>query len=166
MLHSRAAELIEILGLVPHPERGFFAETYRATSRVEAATHGGLRSAGTAIYFLITSDQPATFLHRLKSDEIFHLYEGGPLDLVRLFADGTSDVVRLGLDLAAGERPQIAVPAGTWFGTELAGGATHCLVGCTVAPGFEYADFELADGPELAVRYPNVAPRISRMSRR
>jgi predicted cupin superfamily sugar epimerase len=166
MLHSRAAELIRILGLVPHPERGFFAETYRATSRVEAATHGGLRSAGTAIYFLITSDQPATFLHRLKSDEIFHLYEGGPLDLVRLFADGTSDVVRLGLDLAAGERPQIAVPAGTWFGTELAGGATHCLVGCTVAPGFEYADFELADGPELAVRYPNVAPRISRMSRR
>jgi len=166
MLHSRAAELIEILGLVPHPERGFFAETYRATSRVEAATHEGLRSAGTAIYFLITSDQPATFLHRLKSDEIFHLYEGGPLDLVRLFADGTSDVVRLGLDLAAGERPQIAVPAGTWFGTELAGGATHCLVGCTVAPGFEYADFELADGPELAVRYPNVAPRISRMSRR
>ena len=166
MLHSRAAELIEILGLVPHPERGFFAETYRATSRVEAATHGGLRSAGTAIYFLITSDQPATFLHRLKSDEIFHLYEGGPLDLVRLFADGTSDVARLGLDLAAGERPQIAVPAGTWFGTELAGGATHCLVGCTVAPGFEYADFELADGPELAVRYPNVAPRISRMSRR
>src|SRR4030095_220403 len=84
MLHSRAAELIEILGLVPHPERGFFAETYRATSRVEDATHGGLRSAGTAIYFLITSDQPATFLHRLKSDEIFHLYEGGPLDLVRL----------------------------------------------------------------------------------
>ena len=166
MLDPRAAELIEILGLVPHPERGFFAETYRATSRVEAATHHGPRSAGTAIYFLITSDQPATFLHRLRSDEIFHLYEGGPLDLVRLFADGTCDVARLGLDLAAGERPQIAVPAGTWFGTELAGGATHCLVGCTVAPGFEYADFELADGPELAVRYPDAAARIGRMSRR
>ena len=67
--------------------------------------------------------------------------------------------------LAAGERPQIVVPAGTWFGTELASGGSHCLVGCTVAPGFEFADFELAEGPELEARYPAAAGRIRRMRR-
>ena len=163
---SRTRELIESLGLFPHPERGFYVETYRASSRVIAAsTHGGERSASTGIYFLITADQPATSLHRLKSDEVFHLYEGGPLEILRLYADGRWDVARLGLDLAAGERPQIVVPAGTWFGTELIAGASHCLVGCTVAPGFEFADFELAEGPELEAQYPGAAERIRRMRR-
>ena len=162
---ARVRELVDRLGLSPHPERGFFAETYRAPSPVAAPTHPGPRAASTAIYFLIEASAPATFLHRLKSDEVFHLYEGGPLDILRLYADGRADVARLGLDLAAGERPQIVVPAGTWFGTELAAGATHCLVGCTVAPGFEFADFELAAGPELAARHPEMADRIARMSR-
>jgi predicted cupin superfamily sugar epimerase len=162
---SRARALIDTLGLIPHPERGYYVETYRAATRVRATSHGGDRSASTAIYFLITGDEPVTSLHRLKSDETFHLYEGGPLDIVRLFSDGRSDVARLGLDLAAGERPQIVVPAGTWFGTELTRGATHCLVGCTVAPGFEFADFELAEGPELEARYPVAAERIRRMRR-
>ena len=161
----RVRELVERLGLLPHPERGFFVETYRARTPVGAATHSGSRAASTAIYFLIEASAPATFLHRLRSDEVFHLYEGGPLDILRLHADGRADVARLGLDLAAGERPQIVVPAGTWFGTELAAGATHCLVGCTVAPGFEFADFELAAGPELAARHPEMADRIARMSR-
>jgi predicted cupin superfamily sugar epimerase len=96
---------------------------------------------------------------------VFHLYEGGPLDILRLHPDGRGDVAQLGLDLAAGERPQIVIPAGTWFGTELRAGASHCLVGCTVAPGFEFADFELAEGPELAARYPSFADRIARLSR-
>src|SRR5262245_45838909 len=165
MPHPRAAHLIERLGLVPHPERGFFAETYRAPARVASSAHGGDRSAGTAIYFLIVDDHPATFLHRLKSDEIFHLYEGGPLDVLRLSAGGRWDVPRLGLDLDAGERPQIVIPAGTWFGTTLAAGATHCLIGCTVAPGFEFADFELANGPELEPLYPDAVSWIRRMSR-
>jgi len=153
------------LNLTPHPERGFFAETYRAATAVTAATHAGPRAASTAIYFLIVADAPATFLHRLLSDETFHLYEGGPLELLLLAPDGSTEVRRLGLDLGAGERPQLTVPAGTWFGTELVPGASHCLVGCTVAPGFEFADFELAQGPELALRYPAVAERIARMSR-
>jgi uncharacterized protein len=161
----RSEEIIRVLGLVPHPERGFYAETYRAPSTVAAATHPGPRAAGTAIYFLITAAQPTTFLHRLRSDEVFHLYDGGPLEILRLHPDGTFDVARLGLDLAAGERPQLVIPAGSWFGTELAAGASHCLVGCTVAPGFDFADFELAQGPELAARYPGAAARIARMSR-
>jgi len=165
MMSDRARHLISTLGLVPHSERGFFAETYRAATRVRASSHGEERSASTAIYFLVTADQPVTSLHRLRSDEVFHLYEGGPLEIVRLLPDGGHDVARLGLDLAAGERPQIVVPAGTWFGTELAAGASHCLVGCTVAPGFEFADFELAEGPELEVAYPAAADRIRRMRR-
>jgi len=157
--------LIKTLGLEPHPERGYFRETYRASTSVESPRHGGSRAASTAIYFLVTADEPATFLHRLVSDEVFHLYDGGPLEILRLFPDGTWDVAVLGMNLAAGERPQIVVPAGAWFGTELRAGASHCLMGCTVAPGFEYGDFELAEGPELASRYPAAAERIKRMSR-
>jgi uncharacterized protein len=162
----RTRQLIETLGLVPHPERGYYVETYRAAARVAAASHDGGRSASTAIYFLVTADEPATSLHRLKSDEVFHLYEGGPLEILQLRADGGVVVARLGLDVAAGERPQVVVPAGAWFGTELVAGAPHCLVGCTVAPGFEFADFDLADGPELEARYPQAADRIRRMRRR
>ena len=162
---SRAQQLIYRLGLIPHPERGFYAETYRAPARVDRVGLTGERSASTAIYFLVTDDQPVTSLHRLQSDEVFHLYEGGPLDILRLRAAGTCDVARLGLNLDAGERPQVVVPAGTWFGTALAAGASHCLVGCTVAPGFEFADFELADGPELEATYPEAAEWIRRMRR-
>jgi predicted cupin superfamily sugar epimerase len=164
-MSRRADALIATLGLVPHPERGFYVESYRSPARIESTTHGGARDASTAIYFLITADQPVTSLHRLKSDEVFHLYEGGPLEILRLFADGRWDVARLGLDLEIGERPQVAVPAGTWFGTLLEAGVSHCLVGCTVAPGFEFSDFELADGPELEARYPGAADRIRRMRR-
>ena len=162
---DRIREIVARLNLAPHPERGHFVETYRAGTSVTASTHAGPRAASTAIYFLIGADAPATYLHRLLSDETFHLYEGGPLELLLLHPDGRAEVARLGLDLAAGERPQLVVPAGTWFGTELAPGASHCLVGCTVVPGFEFGDFELAAGPELARRYPEVAERIARMTR-
>ena len=162
---DRAQELIERLGMIAHPERGYFVETYRAPLTVEGVPHGGPRAASTAIYFLVTRAQPTTYLHRLKSDEVFHLYEGGPLDVLLLGADGAGEVRRLGLDVTAGERPQLVIPNGTWFAVELAPAATHCLFGCTVAPGFDFADFELAQGPELARRYPAHAARIARMTR-
>ncbi len=164
---DRCNELIRTLKLQRHPERGFFAETYRATLSVESPPHGGTRSAGTAIYFLLTSEERSTYLHRLKSDELFHLYEGGPLDVLLLDdRTGKSEVRRLGLNLGEGERPQMVIPAGTWFGTELASNAPYCLWGCTVAPGFDFVDFELAEGPELARRHPTVSDRIARMTRR
>ena len=162
---DRVRELIDRLGLVPHPERGFYVETFRAGASVRPAERDVDRSASTAIYFLVTAEAPVTYLHRLASDEVFHLYEGGPLEILRLFRDGTWDVARLGLDVEAGARPQVVVPAGTWFGTELESGASHCLVGCTVAPGFEFSDFELAEGPELELQYPDAAPRIRRHRR-
>jgi predicted cupin superfamily sugar epimerase len=162
---TRASQLIEVLGLQPHPERGYYAETYRAAATVAPKDRDVTRSASTAIYFLITAEQPTTYLHRLKSDEVFHFYEGGPLDVLRLSPDGTWDISRLGTNLESGERPQLVLPAGTWFGTELALGATHCLIGCTVAPGFDFEDFELSDDTDLAARYPGAADRIARMSR-
>jgi uncharacterized protein len=162
---DRVRVLIQTLGLAPHPERGFYVETHRASARVSATGRGVERSASTAIYFLVSAEEPITFLHRLASDEVFHLYEGGPLEVLRLLPDGSSDVARLGLDLERGERPQLVIRQGTWFGTELAAGATHCLIGCTVAPGFEFEDFELADAAALAGRYPAERERIARMRR-
>lgn len=164
-LPARAEELIRVLGLVPHPERGHYVETHRAVTAVTAPTHPGPRAASTAIYFLVTAAAPATLIHRLKSDEIFHLYEGGPVDILRLGPGPGCDVARLGRELAAGQRPQHLVPAGCWFGVELAEGAELGLMGCTVAPGFDFLDFELAQGPELAVTYPTMTDRIRRMSR-
>jgi uncharacterized protein len=170
---ERARELIARLGMAPHPERGYFVETYRSPLALGSVglPHGAPRAASTAIYFLVTRLQPTTFLHRLKSDELFHLYEGGPLDVL-LLRDGAPGqpaepgrLARLGRDMASGERPQLVIPAGTWFAVELASDATHCLFGCTVAPGFDFADFELAQGPELAGRFPAHAARIARMSR-
>jgi predicted cupin superfamily sugar epimerase len=167
---ERARELIARLGLAPHPERGYYVETYRSPLTVDGASgvslpHGAPRASSTAIYFLVTRAQPTTFLHRLRSDELFHLYEGGPLDVLLLPQGGPGHLARLGRDVAAGERPQLVLPAGTWFAVELAAEATHCLFGCTVAPGFDFADFELAQGPELAARFPAHAARIARMTR-
>ena len=164
---SRVQELIDRLGLAPHPERGYYVETYRASLTVSdlPPPHSGARAASTAIYFLVTREQPTTYLHRLLSDEMFHFYEGGPLDVLMLGPTGPGELRRLGTNVAAGERPQILIPAGTWFAAELADTASHCLIGCTVAPGFEFADFELAAGPELAGRYPAHAARIARMTR-
>jgi predicted cupin superfamily sugar epimerase len=164
---SRVQELIDSLGLAPHPERGHYVETYRAALTVDdlPPPHSGARAASTAIYFLVTRAEPTTYLHRLRSDEMFHFYEGGPLDVLMLGPTGPGELRRLGTNVAAGERPQILIPAGTWFAAELAEAASHCLIGCTVAPGFEFADFELAAGPELAARYPAHAARIARMTR-
>jgi predicted cupin superfamily sugar epimerase len=162
---DRAQELIDRLGLVPHPEGGFYVETYRASFHVRKPPLGGPRAASTAIYFLVTRAQPTTYLHRLKSDELFHLYEGGPLDVLLLGPGSPGEVRRLGVDVAAGERPQLVIPALTWFAVELVPEASHCLIGCTVAPGFDFADFDLAEGPELAAHYPDHAARIARMTR-
>jgi len=161
----RAQELVERLKMLPHPESGFFVETYRAPLVVDGLPHGAPRNASTAIYFLLTDDKPRTYLHRLASDELFHLYEGEGLDVLILHPDGRIDEPVLGLDIAAGARPQVVIPKGTWFACELRPGASHVLFGCTVAPGFEFADFELAEGPELARKYPRAAERIARMTR-
>jgi hypothetical protein len=129
-----AAEVIRLLDLQPHPEGGHYRETFRDARRIEG------RSASTAIYFLLARGERSHW-HRVDAVEAWHFYAGAPLALSIAGADGTA-VIRLGSDLAAGERPQAVVPAGAWQAAESLGAWT--LVGCTVAPGFLFAGFELA----------------------
>jgi predicted cupin superfamily sugar epimerase len=130
-----AADVIRLLGLEPHPEGGHYRETFRDSLRPQRD-----RSASTAIYFLLTAGERSHW-HRIDATEIWHWYAGAPLAL-RLAAPGGEQMVRLGSDLASGERPQTAVPAGTWQSAASLGEWT--LVGCTVAPGFSFSGFELA----------------------
>jgi predicted cupin superfamily sugar epimerase len=119
----------------------------------------------TAIYFMLERGDFSA-LHQIKSDELWHHHSGSSL-LIHIFApDGNYRVEQLGADLAAGDRFQIMVPVGSWFGAELATGrATFALVGCTVAPGFNFSDFTLADRARLCVAYPRHAPLVRRLTR-
>ena len=141
-----SAELISRLHLSPHPEGGHYRETYRASEQVP--TPRGLRAASTAILFLLAAGERSCW-HRIHSDEGWHFHHGGRLLIHQLSPSGQAHTTRLGLDLAAGERPQHVVPAGHWFAAEPAAGSAWSLVGCTVAPGFDFADFELAQPAQL-----------------
>ena len=131
-----ADEVAGLLGLHPHPEGGFFRETFRDPGA------GTGRGVSTAIYYLLRDGEVSAW-HRVRdAAEVWHHYAGAPIDLT-LSADGRGvEALRLGSDLAAGERPQAVVPAGVWQTARAVGG--WALVGCTVAPGFEFASFEMA----------------------
>jgi uncharacterized protein len=163
-----ADDLIRHLKLQPHPkEGGYFRETYRADDAWPAtalpARYLGDRCAGTAIYYLLT---PATFsaLHRLQTDEIFHFYLGSPVRMLQLLPDGSGRTIVLGPDLLAGQQVQVVVPRGVWQGSLLEPGGDFALLGCTVAPGFEYADYESGGRPELLAQYPAFAKLIRRLT--
>jgi len=129
-------EIVRLLDLAPHPEGGFYRETFRDP-------HGaGGRAVSTAIYFLLPGGAPSRW-HRVDAAEGWHHYAGAPLDLI-VEEDGQRATQRLGVDLLAGERPQAIVPAGAWQAARSLGAWT--LVGCTVAPGFDFARFEAIDG--------------------
>jgi predicted cupin superfamily sugar epimerase len=120
------------------------------------------RSAGTAIYYLLTPDTFSA-LHRLSTDEIFHFYLGDPVEMLHLLPDGSGRVVLLGNDLYVGDRPQIVVPGGTWQGSRLVSGGRFALMGTTMAPGFDFEDYEHGDGNALTERYPAFAEHIARL---
>lgn len=154
-----AAEWIERLDLLPHPEGGWFRETYRAPfvlpyDLLEKAGFNGARHVSTAIYFLLEQGQ-RSLLHRLRSDEIWHFHTGGPLEIVELTNSGGVRVTRLGLDLRAGETLQHVVPAGTWFGARPCAETVYTLVSCTVSPGFDFQEFEFADRDALLQSHPH-----------
>ena len=133
-----AEEVVRLLGLVPHPEGGFYRETFRAPAPA------GERGASTAIYYLLPAGEVSAWHRVVDADEVWHHYAGGPLELT--LADGRErSAVRLGSDLAAGQRPQTVVPAGVWQTARALG--DWVLVGCTVAPGFQFASFEMAPTP-------------------
>ena len=149
LMHPRAAELIETLGMRPHPEGGFYREIFRSSSQVTPADERGTRAALTTIYFLLPQGSVSRW-HRVASDEVWHLYDGGPLELLEISASGR-DLVRHRLGPIGGDNsaPVCTIRAGMWQAARPVG--DFVLVGCTVGPGFDFADFRLlADEPELA----------------
>ena len=153
---SRAAGLIEALGLRPHPEGGFFRETYRCER------NAGDRSLCTAIYYLVTAGSPSR-MHRVTSDEIWHFYAGDPLEMLQI--DGEASwIVAIGNDVAAGERPQVLVRGGVWQGTRVKPGGSYALVGATVSPGFDFADFSHGDRATLIAQHPESAQLITALT--
>jgi predicted cupin superfamily sugar epimerase len=155
------------LGLADHPEGGHFRETYRSNQVVNGTslpdTYGGARSFSTSIYYLLKGKEVSR-LHRIKSDELWHFYTGSSLTVHAIGDDGDYSTVVLGSDPERGEVFQAAIQAGSWFGATVDDPASYSLVGCTVAPGFEYADFELADRGGLLKTYPQHRRVIERLT--
>jgi uncharacterized protein len=138
-------------------EGGYFRRTYTSPSTVQLDR--GPRPQSTAIYYLL---EPGTFseMHSIDSDEIFHFYLGDPVEMLQLYPDGHSATFTLGQDLAAGQHVQLVVPAGVWQGTRLIGDGKVALLGCTVTPGFDYADYHNAPAADLVAKWPDQAERI------
>jgi predicted cupin superfamily sugar epimerase len=156
-------QLKNLLNLQPHPvEGGYFRRTYTAAATLDLPR--GPRPQGTGIYYLL---EPNTFseLHVLDSDEMFHFYLGDPVEMLHLYPDGSSAVFVLGPDLLSGQHVQLLVPAGVWQGTRLLDGGQMALLGCTVVPGFDFADYHNAGYNELAAKWPDQAARIRALTR-
>jgi predicted cupin superfamily sugar epimerase len=168
-----AAALKKLLRLEPHPrEGGWFRQTWRAQETIAGDRmppryvlgRDAGRAAGTAIYYLL---EPDTFseMHRLSSDEVFHFYLGDPVEMLQLFPDSTGRRLVLGSDIAGGELVQTVIQHGVWQGSRLVDGGQLALLGCTVSPGFEYADYESAGRAQLTREFPDWAEMIGKLTR-
>jgi uncharacterized protein len=158
-----AAELIKHFEMQKHPEGGYFKEVYRSTEVLPQHAlpprYTGERCFSTSIYFLLAGGTLSR-LHRLASDEVWHFYLGQPLELLQISPDGQGTKINLGKDIACGQKLQHVVPAGYWFGARPMEGAEFSFVGCTVAPGFDFADFELANAEALSESFPLLKEEI------
>jgi len=163
-----AAYWIEKLKLESHPEGGYFRQTYRSDLILPRGAltkqFTGDRVASTAIYFLLDGDNFSAF-HRLRSDELWHFYAGSPLVVYVIDADGEYSEIVLGSDPDAGEVLQAVVKAGCWFASRVQDRNSFALVGCTVSPGFDFEDFELAKRAELAKSHPQHRKIIEQLTR-
>lgn len=162
-------QIINFFDMKPLPwEGGFYVETYRCPEKIEQAKlparYNGDRSFSTAILYLLTPDTISA-MHRVKSDEIFHFYLGDPITMLQLHPDGSSEIITLGQDILKGQLIQAVVPHGSWQGCFLNKGGKFALMGTTVAPGFDFADLELADRDELLKQYPNQHNLIIQLTR-
>lgn len=152
---------IDLLNLIPHPEGGYYRETYRSTGVFTLNDAGEKRHYSTAIYFLLEAHDKSKF-HRIKSDEIWHYHAGGELTIYVLTADGLVTHT-LGADIEHGNSLQVLIPAHHWFGARVTKGS-YVLSGCTVSPGFEFSDFELADRQALLSRFPDQSDMIRELT--
>jgi predicted cupin superfamily sugar epimerase len=163
-----AKQIRELLQMRPHPiEGGYFAETYRGAPVVPRSLLPGYpndRAISTAIYYLLTPDTFSA-MHRVRGDEMFHFYLGDPVEMLQLKADGSGEAILLGQDIAAGMRLQHTVPGGVWQGSRIRAGGKYALLGTTMAPGFEYEDYETGQRQDLIARYPDFSHRITVLTR-
>ena len=159
---------VKRLRLEPHPEGGYFRQTYRSKTTIprEAlpAGFGGARAASTAIYFLLEGKNFSAF-HRLRSDEMWHFYAGSPLLVHVIDISGKHSTIFLGCAPDVGQTLQAVVPAGCWFASHVWDWKSYALVGCTVAPGFDFEDFQMGKREELLSKYPQHRDVIRRLTR-
>jgi uncharacterized protein len=162
-------QYISQLGLQPHPEGGFYRETYRSAEEIPGeglpGRFGGKRNFATAIYFLIEQHNFSA-LHKIKSDETWHFYAGNALEVIEIDEAGILKSTLVGNNLEAGELFQYTVKANTWFGSRVKTGGSFSLVGCTVAPGFDFADFEMGQRDKLVELFPahqNIIRELTRL---
>jgi len=159
--------IINKLKLQPHPEGGYFKETYRSEGIIQASSlpseYNGSRNCSTSIYFLLTSDNFSAF-HRIKQDETWHFYDGSPMLLHIINENGEHSKIVIGRNLSAGQVPQYVVPGGQWFAAEVINENDFSFVGCTVAPGFSFEDFELKSEAQLTALFPNQKEVISKLT--
>lgn len=163
-----AEQLIQQLELQPHPEGGFYKEIYRSEATIEASClpppFDGTRHFCTSIYYLLQGDDFSAF-HRIKSDELWHFYAGGSLVLHLLHETYGYQSLLLGNNLTEGARFFILMPAGVWFAAEPEKSSEFTLAGCTVSPGFDFRDFEMAKRENLVLRFPEKWELIERLCR-
>jgi len=162
-----AEQLIHLLDLKPHPEGGYYRETYRSDVTIPEGALGfpyvGDRAASTAIYYMLVPGSVSKF-HRLATDEVFHFLLGDPVTWVLLNPDGKMDERVMGSFPDRGHELQLVIPAGTWFAGSLTDGGLFALMGTTVAPGFDFKDFRLADRADLLAAYPQAEKHIVRLT--
>ena len=166
-MDEQARFWIEELRLTAHPEGGYYRETYRSADRlpagIPAGRQGGERACSTAIYYLLPSEEVST-LHRLRSDELMHFHTGSTFSIHVLQPDGAYRRIALGAEPGDGTVLQAVIPAGSWFGATVDEPRTFALIGCTVAPGFDFEDFEQARRVTLLERYPEQRSLIERLT--
>tara|TARA_R110002096_G_scaffold28203_10_gene85652 strand:- start:6286 stop:6807 length:522 start_codon:yes stop_codon:yes gene_type:complete len=159
--------IIKELRLEPHPEGGYFKETYRSLGEITEESleidYEGNRNYSTCIYFLLTSDNFSA-VHRIKQDEIWHFYDGSPISLHMISELGIHSQHTIGRDLKKREAPQFIVPGGYWFAAEVINKDDYSLVGCTVSPGFNFKDFELKSRKDLISLFPDKEKIISKLT--
>lgn len=154
---KRIEDIIKYLDLLPHPEGGYYKETYRSTGNINvdslAQNYNGKRSYSTCIYFLLTSTNFSAF-HKIKQDEIWHFHEGSPIRLHTISEKGIHQEHCIGTDFSAGQKPQLVVEGNHWFAASVIEENSYALVSCTVSPGFDFSDFILPNRSELAAKFP------------
>ena len=157
-----AQDIIRHLHLMPHPEGGYYRETYRS-ALIMTTVEGQIRNVSTAIYYLLENKDKSHF-HRIKSDELWFFHQGQALEIV-LLTDGQPSRIVLGSDFATGALPQAVIPANTWFAAHLPQGVGYALVSCTVAPGFDFLDFELAERATLTREFPHLEDVVKQFTK-